>query len=77
MLKLEKMTLDELKAERRRLGPLLRDGSATVEDAKRFNSALNLIQLMNGAIQRAKEFNANRNADGSAFDLDATNGRAL
>lgn len=67
-LKLEKMTLEELKAERRGLSLLIRDGSATVEDAKRFNSALNLIQLMNGAMQRANEFNANRKADGSAFD---------
>jgi len=68
MLKLEKMTLDELKAERRRLVPMLRDGGATIEDAKRFMSASSLIQFMNTAVQQANEFNANRKLDGTAID---------
>lgn len=67
-LKLEKMTLEELKAERRRLAPVLREGSATIEDAKRFMSACSLIQFMNTALQQANDFNAGRKVDGSAFD---------
>lgn len=62
------MTLEELKAERRKLVPMLREGKATIEDAKRFMSANSLIAFMNTAIQQAKAFNAGRNLDGSAFN---------
>jgi len=62
------MTMDELKAERCRLVPMLREGSATIEDAKRFMSAASLIHFMNTAMQQANEFNANRKLDGTAID---------
>lgn len=67
-MKLEKMTIEELKSERRRLAVLIREGSATLESAKLFMSACSLIQFMNSAAQQANEFSAGRRLDGSAFD---------